>query len=118
MTTQLLIFGLALTAAIVLFIKSLEKNNKMSEPTNEPIPTTPESVSNEPIDEPVKPQPVNCKYAQFKPAPEEFFYVDCCGKPMKGEGFQPWEKRTPVAIDVNKPFNGMEVSEDEAFVDC
>ena len=67
---------------------------------------------------PEKPLPVNCQLAQFQPAPQDFFYVDCCGNPQKGEGFQPWEKRSPVAIDSNKPFFGMTLLDVEAEKDC
>lgn len=67
---------------------------------------------------PEKPLPVNCQLAQFQPAPQEFFYVDCCGKPKKGEGFEPWEKRSPVSIDANKPFIGMTLLDVEAEKDC
>lgn len=67
---------------------------------------------------PIKPEPINCQKASFKAAPEEFFYIDCCGKPNKGEGFQSWEKRAPVSIDINKPFFGMELLNEEGNQDC
>jgi len=121
MSTILIVLVVATAIAVVVLVKFLEKKkDKVSpiKPAKEPIVPTQTFEWEQPIDEPVKPLPVNCKYAQFKPAPEEFFYVDCCGKPEKGEGFQPWEKRVPVAIDINKPFSGMDVTEDEAFVEC
>lgn len=71
-----------------------------------------------PSEMPEKPLPVNCQLAQFQPAPQEFFYVDCCGNPKKGEGFEPWEKRSPVSIDANKPFIGMTLLDVEAEKDC
>jgi hypothetical protein len=94
-------------------VKPLEE-----EPNNiEPVLETPNL---EPVEGemPEKPLPVNCQLAQFQPAPQDFFYVDCCGTPQKGEGFQPWEKRSPVSIDANKPFVGMTLLDQEADINC
>lgn len=93
---------------------------------NPPINTNDETDQNPigpgeiiiPGEMPEKPLPVNCQLAQFQPAPQDFFYVDCCGNPQKGEGFQPWEKRSPVAIDSNKPFFGMTLLDVVAEKDC
>jgi len=71
-----------------------------------------------PAEMPEKPLPINCQLAQFQPAPQDFFYVDCCGVPHKGQGFEPWEKRAPVAIDANKGFFGMTLLDSEAEINC
>ena len=80
-----------------------------------PVETPKEVI---PAEMPDKPLPINCQLAQFQPVPQDFFYIDCCGKPHKGEGFQPWEKRAPVAIDSNKEFFGMTLLDVEAERDC
>ena len=107
--------------ALIFFVLPLLKRKKrfdfnFPEPTSvSPIVTpTPEEVG----EMPEKPAPVDCQKASFRAAPEEFFYVDCCGKPNKGEGFQPTEKRTPVSIDVNKPFMGMDLLGEQSDIDC
>lgn len=80
-----------------------EEINRYEDPVeNDPEPT--------PIGEmPIKPLPINCQKAIFRPAPEKFIYTDCCGKVEEGEGYQPWEKRSPVSIDVNQYFEGMDL---------
>lgn len=67
---------------------------------------------------PIKPLPVDCQFAQFRPYPERFSYFDCCGNLEEGDGFQPWEKRSPVAIDANKPFEGMDLIGEESQMNC
>ena len=91
---------------------------------NDPEPINPgeiitidDPVENDP-EMPIKPLPVNCQYAIFRPAPETYYYIDCCGVVQEGEGYQPWEKRSPVAIDASKDFKGMDLIGDEAQVDC
>ena len=83
-----------------------------------PIETTDEFETNDEIENPIKPFPVNCQKAIFRPAPEKFSYFDCCGKLQEGEGYQPWEKRSPVSIDVNKEFLGMDLLGEEAEPNC
>ena len=113
-------------AALWLLWKSFSKDD-----INDPkpfFPSTEEDIPDQnpiepgeviiPSEMPEKPLPVNCQLAQFQPAPQEFFYVDCCGNPKKGEGFEPWEKRSPVSIDANKPFIGMTLLDVEAEKDC
>lgn len=67
---------------------------------------------------PIKPAPVNCQKAIFRPAPENYSYYDCCGKLQEGEGFQPWEKRAPVSIDANKEFINMDLIGEESEPNC
>lgn len=126
MSIQVIIFILFGVIALWMVLKPLTKKKKdIQEPSN-PIIIAP-TPDNEIVDQPDevingempdKPLPVNCQLAQFQPAPQDFFYVDCCGKPHKGEGFQPWEKRSPVAIDSNKEFFGMTLLDVEAEKDC
>lgn len=100
--------------------KSFSKEDKKN-PDHLSIPTKEnffEQKSDETGEMSEKLPPINCQLAQFQPAPQEFFYVDCCGKPKKGEGFEPWEKRSPVSIDANKPFVGMTLLDVEAEKDC
>lgn len=97
--------------------------NVKEEPEFE-IPLTPTGLSQIPIpldDEPempIKPNPMKCKKASFLPAPETFSYYDCCGNLHTGEGYQPWEKRTPVSINVVKDFVGMEILDEDGEIDC
>jgi len=117
-----ILLALAMGVIVWFVMKPLKKRKTNETPKND---TPPEEIK---IDEPVeadpepempeKPLPVNCQKAQFRPAPEGFFYVDCCGKPVKGEGFQPWEKRSPVAIDANKLFEGMDLLDEDAEINC
>lgn len=103
---------------IAILTKSFVNDKKQS---NDVMSSEEKPIIEEPIESgemPIKPKPVNCRYAQFRPAPEKFSYFDCCGNLQEGEGFQPWEKRSPVPVDINKPFEGMDVHEDEAIVDC
>lgn len=83
----------------------------------EPVIETP---TLEPIEGemPIKPKPVNCQKAIFRPAPEKFVYTDCCGEVQEGEGYQPWEKRSPVSIDANQEFVGMDLLGEESNIDC
>ena len=67
---------------------------------------------------PTKPIPVNCQLAAFMAAPQEYSYYDCCGNPHYGMGFEPWEKRAPVAIDANKEFVGVELIGQETDFNC
>ena len=96
-----------------------EPSPKNTEPAeilkiDDPIPNDPEPTPEMPI----KPQPVNCKKGIFLPAPEKFNYVDCCGNKLEGIGYEVWEKRAPVNIDINQEFVGMEILDEEAFQDC
>lgn len=84
-------------------------------PAKVPIPIVPIEDEGE---MPIKPLPINCQKAQFEAAPARFFYTDCCGELHEGEGFQPWEKRAPVSIDSNKPFEGMILLDVEAEIEC
>lgn len=82
-------------------------------------PTTTDDVPVETLGEmPIKPIPVDCQKAIFRPSPEKFIYTDCCGKIQEGEGYEPWEKRAPVSIDVTKRFEGMDLINESAEVDC
>jgi len=67
---------------------------------------------------PIKPTPKKCQKASFRPAPEKFFYTDCCGEFHEGEGFQPFEKRSQVLIDTTKEFSGMDIEEGEIEFEC
>ena len=76
-------------------------------------------VDNIPTEMPIKPLPVNCKLGAFPPAPQKYSYVDCCGNRQEGMGYQPWEKRTPVPVNIVYEYEGMEIfKEEEAFQDC
>jgi len=82
-------------------VEVIEEPNRIDDPVpNDPEPTPEMSI---------KPEPVDCQLAMFKPYPETFRYFDCCGNEFKGEGYQPWEKRSPVPIDALKDFEGMEL---------
>lgn len=117
LTILIVASGLLIIGVILSQLKN--KKDIISKPI---VPSDGQNVT--PVEEigsgemPEKPLPVNCQLAQFEPAPQEFFYVDCCGNPHKGEGFQPWEKRAPVGIDSNKPFIGMILLDVEAEKDC
>jgi hypothetical protein len=128
MSIQIIIFIVFGIIALWMLLNPLTKTKDNTPPP--PIVTPP--TSNDETDQnpigpgeiiipgemPEKPLPVNCQLAQFQPSPQDFFYVDCCGNPQKGEGFQPWEKRSPVAIDSNQPFFGMTLLDVEAEKDC
>ncbi len=122
MSIQIIIFVLFGVITLWMIVKPLVNKKKESQKPANPIITDSETrdESEEIIkgEMPDKPLPVNCQLAQFQPAPQEFFYIDCCGSPHKGEGFQPWEKRAPVAIDSNKEFFGMTLLDVEAEKDC
>lgn len=126
MQTLIVVLVLFGGACLWLLWKSFSKNNDQK-----PQPIIPPTDGNLPDESPIgpgeviipgempeKPLPVNCQLAQFQPAPQDFFYVDCCGSPKKGTGFEPWEKRSPVAIDANQPFFGMTLLDVEAEKDC
>lgn len=100
--------------------ETTDEPNKIDDPVQpDPEPTRVPIV---PIDEtgemPIKPQPVSCQKAIFRPAPEKYFYTDCCGNYNEGEGYQPWEKRPPISIDVNKPFEGLDLLGEEIEFVC
>lgn len=121
METIIILFGIL----VVVVLSTLIVNNKKTDDkinSNQIIPDTEvDVVDSNPIEQgemPIKPPPINCKYATFLPAPQKYFYVDCCGNKQEGEGFQPWEKRAPVPVDINQEFEGIEILEDEAFQDC
>lgn len=101
-----------ITLVLFFFVTKLllKKNtiDKNSEPTQ--VVINPEM--------PIKPAPVNCQKAIFRPAPENYSYYDCCGKLQEGEGFQPWEKRAPVSIDANKEFINMDLIGEESEPNC
>lgn len=97
-----------------------EEPNRIEEPVSpDPEPT---QIPIIPIDDdgemPIKPLPVSCQRAIFRPAPEKYFYTDCCGNLMEGEGYQPWEKRSPITLDSNKPFEGMDLLGEEVDFTC
>ena len=96
-------------------LKSQEQITLTEEPNQFDQPVDADPVDGE---MPIKPVPVNCQKAQFMPAPEKFVYTDCCGQVQEGEGYQPWEKRSPVSIDANQKFLGMELLGEEATIDC
>lgn len=136
MELQIILFLLAGAAIVWMLLNPLTKNKKPFDdtPIKNPNETTDEIISidtpveadpeptNIPSDEegemPIKPIPINCQKAIFRPAPEKYYYVDCCGNKFEGEGYQPWEKRSPVSIDVNSPFEGMDLLDEESNVDC
>ena len=67
---------------------------------------------------PIKPLPMDCQKAAVRPFPEKFYYTDCCGNYNEGDGYQPWEKRAPVSVDVTKPSAGLDFLGEEAKIDC
>ena len=109
--------GVVLGVVVVLFKNKNKKISSENIVISEPIEEQPIEIDI-PGEMPIKPLPINCQLAQFQPAPQDFFYVDCCGVPQKGEGYQPWEKRAPVSIDTNKPFFGMTILDVEAEINC
>lgn len=118
MTVAIIVISILAISGLVYFLRRKPAKKDWGFKPNTPNP--PEEIIEEPIEGemPIKPSPVDCQKATFRPAPEEFFYVDCCGKPKKGEGFQPWEKKPPVSIDVNKPFIGMDLIGEPGESDC
>lgn len=138
MTELIIILSLFGVVSISLIYSALKKrttknpiilpndNNELTPPDSDPvgpgeivIPGDVIPSDEEPIGEmPDKPLPINCQLAQFQPAPQDYFYIDCCGNPQKGDGFEPWEKRSPVAIDSNQPFYGMTLLDVEAEINC
>jgi hypothetical protein len=136
MSIEIILISTFAIIALVVLIKSFDKDKKEveivvdKEPIS-PIETTVKSdpepieatfVESIPSDNegemPIKPQPVDCQLAQFRPAPSRFSYFDCCGNLFEGEGFQPFEKRVPVAIDVNKFFEGMDLIGENSDINC
>ncbi len=116
-TTLIIAFTSVILWVVIVTLKNKNKDIPppvVHETTDEEEPLEIDVLS----EMPEKPLPVNCQLAQFQPAPQDFFYVDCCGAPHKGEGFQPWEKRSPVSIDNNKPFFGMTLLDVEAEINC
>jgi len=121
-----LILVIAASATILIMKLKKDKNSSippqatpMPEEVNTiDLPVEPNPEPTQIGEMPIKPAPVNCQFAIFRPAPEKYFYTDCCGNPQSGEGFQPWEKRTPVSIDTNKEFEGMDLIGEEAQFDC
>lgn len=136
MSIQTLIFIIFGGIAIWMLANPLTK--KINQPKQEPISPTeeepnriddpveadpePTQIPVIPIEDegemPIKPLPKDCQKATFRPAPEKFYYTDCCGKYHEGEGYQAWEKRSPVAIDCLKPSIGMDFLGEEAEIDC
>ena len=103
MSIQIFLFvAFGLIAIWMLANPLTKKKNSEPLPPLKPQPTTTGEM-------PIKPIPINCQKATFRPAPEKFIYTDCCGEVQEGEGFQPWEKRSPVSIDVNQYFEGMDL---------
>ncbi|NBO23520.1 hypothetical protein EBU94_09330 [bacterium] len=128
MSTTLIIFISLVIAGSAIALLLKKKKPTIKEPI---VPTQTLDFDNPPIkidtkepqvtpepEMPIKPPPVNCQKAQFMPAPQEFFYTDCCGKTQMGMGFEPWEKRAPVGIDANQEFVGMELIGEESSIDC
>lgn len=138
MGIQIILFVLAGVAAVWMILNPLTKKRN-----NNPLPITPIENNNDgvkevitidepvdadpelkiiPIDEegemPIKPKPVNCQSAMFNPYPEKYFYYNCCGERFEGEGYQVWEKRSPVSIDSNKEFGGLTLLDVEAEPNC
>ena len=135
MKTILILLPIVGTIIYLLFFKkSGKKQEIIQSPTltpekeeileiDTPVKSDPEPIkwqipSDEQGEMPIKPLPVNCQKASFNAAPEKYFYSDCCGEFFEGEGFQPWEKRSPVSIDSNKPFEGMTLLDVEAEIEC
>lgn len=128
METILIIGGILCVVIVTLAIIEKKKSKDSNVISNIPDPQEIDVLPNEetpvtptetiPAEMPEKPLPVNCQLAQFQPAPQDYFYIDCCGNPKKGEGFEPWEKRAPVAIDANKEFFGMTLLDVEAEINC
>lgn len=137
MGIQIILFVLAGVAAVWMILNPLtKKRNNNPQPIlpikndddvkevitiDDPVDSDPE-LTIIPIDDegemPIKPLPVNCQSAMFNPYPEKYFYYNCCGERFEGEGYQPWEKRSPVSIDSNKEFEGMTLLDVEAEPDC
>ena len=124
MSIQIIIFVLFGAVALWMLLNPLtKKKNVVPPPPLKPFPTPEETNRLEPVEEnpeptppsemPIKPLPINCQKAIFRPAPEKFIYTDCCGVVQEGEGYQPWEKRSPVSIDANQFFEGMDLLGEE-----
>ena len=121
MTIAIILISILAISGLVYFLRRKPaKKDWGFVPYTPSTPSTPVETPEVPSEGemPIRPEPVDCQKATFRPAPEDFFYVDCCGKPQKGEGFQPWEKRPPVSIDVNKPFMGMDLIGEPGDSDC
>lgn len=120
----LILFGLICGLIIIRAFRKRKTTKSSIHYNTEPITTTPipdvvDEVPAEIISEmPIKPLPVDCQKAIFRPFPEKFTYTDCCGKVQEGEGYQPWEKRAPVSIDVIRRFEGMDLIDESAEIDC
>lgn len=120
----LILFGLICGLIIIKAFRKRKTTKSSIHYSTDPITTTPipdvvDEVPSEIISEmPIKPLPVDCQKAIFRPFPEKFTYTDCCGKVQEGEGYQPWEKRAPVSIDVLKRFEGMDLIDESAEIDC
>jgi len=120
----LILFGLICGLIIIKAFRKRKTTKSSIHYSTDPITTTPipdvvDEVPVEIISEmPIKPLPVDCQKAIFRPFPEKFTYTDCCGKVQEGEGYQPWEKRPPVSIDVLKRFEGMDLIDESAEIDC
>lgn len=120
----LILFGLICGLIIIKAFRKRKTTKSSVHYSTDPITTTPipdvvDEVPVEIISEmPIKPLPVDCQKAIFRPFPEKFTYTDCCGKVQEGEGYQPWEKRAPVSIDVLKRFEGMDLIDESAEIDC
>jgi hypothetical protein len=121
MNIQTIIFILFGAVALWMLLNPLTKKKDIVIPPLKPFPTPEETNRIEPVEPeptppaemPIKPIPVNCQKAMFKPFPEKYRYVDCCGDFQIGDGYQEWEKRAPVSIDANRPFEGMELINEE-----
>lgn len=120
----LILFGLICGLIIIKAFRKRKTTKSGIHYSSDPITTTPipdvvDEVPAEVISEmPIKPLPVDCQKAIFRPFPEKFTYTDCCGKVQEGEGYQPWEKRAPVSIDVIRRFEGMDLIHESAEIDC
>ena len=120
MSIQIILFVIFGGIALWMLLNPLTKKKDVVIPPLKPFPTPEETNTIElpvepdpeptPLPEmPIKPAPVNCQKAIFRPAPENYSYYDCCGSLQEGEGYQPWEKRAPVSIDANQFFEGMDL---------
>lgn len=122
---SIILISFGLLSLYLIINPPKKKNNKVDKPTvTQTSPTEQNPVEVTIIDDqtdgemPIKPIPVDCQKASFRPAPEKFSYIDCCGKKEEGEGFQPWEKRSPVSIDANQPYEGMDLTGENSNIDC
>lgn len=117
-TTLIILINSVILLIVILTIKKNKKKGSTLPLENNPLDEQTPPEIQIPSEMPIKPIPVNCQKASFKPAPDNFSYYDCCGELKKGIGFELWEKRAPVSIDANKEFVNMELIGEEGNQDC